>query len=296
MQLSVLIATRNNADSLARLLSALQLCVQPESWEAMIVDNGSTDQTAQVIENFRPRLPLQSLYVVEKGKSRALNAGLRKVHGEIILFTDDDVMPDKLWLVNHISAMRNYPEALMIGGRIKVEQKSMPSWVANSFNLSGMLVSEHNPGGHATPYLPNRYPYGPNMSVRRSILADVDRPWPEHLGPGTVMPVGDETGFVRKLGIPSHQRLYIQDCVVEHRPVLPSLFFIKAVRRCFIGGYVAGRYTVSEEGNANSLPVASLALSRFTACKSIRELCCVVSRAAGVGVGRLHGKVSPPVL
>lgn len=295
MQLSLLIATRNNADNLARLLSALQVCIQPETWEAVVVDNGSTDQTALVIERYRSALPLRSLYVAEKGKSRALNAGLGQITGEIVLFTDDDVVPDPNWLVNHVRAMESHPDALMIGGRISVSRDSIPAWVANSCNLSGILVSEHKPAVDAAYYLPNRYPYGPNMSVRRHIVAAVERPWPEHLGPGTDFPVGDETGFTRKLGVLSHQRLFIPECVVEHHPVIPDQFFIKAVRRCFIGGYVAGKYTCAEDGQVNQLPVRSLALSRLANCNSIREFCCVVSRAAGVGLGRLHGKLASPL-
>lgn len=294
MQLSLLIATRNNADNLARLLSALQAGLQPESWEAIVVDNGSTDHTSRVIKKFSSQLPLRSLYFADKGKSKALNAGLRQANGDVILFTDDDVVPDQYWLVNHVRAMASHPDAIMIGGRITVSQNSIPAWVANSYNLSGMLFSEHKPAEHAVRYMPNRYPYGPNMSVRKSKLIGVDRPWPEHLGPGTVLPVGDETGFARKLSVLSHQRLYIPDCVVEHRPVIPNQFFIKAVRRCFIGGYVAGRYTYDEDGEVNRQPVRSLAQSRLKACNSIREFCCVVSRAAGVGLGRFHGRFYPP--
>ena len=121
MQLSVILSTRNNAPALGRLLQALAQCDAPDSWECLIVDNGSTDATRQTIEHCMDKLPLHYLYQPLPGKSISLNLALREAQGEVILFTDDDVIPEPGWLLAHIRAMRDNPEVRLLGGRIRVD-------------------------------------------------------------------------------------------------------------------------------------------------------------------------------
>src|SRR5579864_2342209 len=109
--LSVLMATYNRAAKLAVVLDAyLRLDPLPGGWQLFIVDNGSTDETQQVVASFRERLPLTYLFEPQRGKNFALNFALPKVQGDLIVFTDDDAMPESDWLTQLRSAADAHPQ------------------------------------------------------------------------------------------------------------------------------------------------------------------------------------------
>src|SRR5260370_10532419 len=98
--LTVLLATRNRAAILRKILEAFCLLRQPLSgWKLVIADNGSTDQTAAVLASFADRLPLRTVSEPTAGKNSALNACLGLVEGDRTVFTDDHVFPHPEWLV-----------------------------------------------------------------------------------------------------------------------------------------------------------------------------------------------------
>ena len=72
--LSVLIATRDRAGSLARTLDSLVAQeISGLDWELLVVDNGSSDETPAVLARFAKTLPLFALAELRPGKNRALN-------------------------------------------------------------------------------------------------------------------------------------------------------------------------------------------------------------------------------
>lgn len=124
MKLSVVVATRNRSANLADLLGSLlnSDCPPGLEWDAWIVDNNSTDDTRRVIEEFSRRAPDRIHYLFEagRGKSKALNCGIRSSAGEIVVFTDDDCIPDKHWLTNIARAFAVRSEVGILGGRIEL--------------------------------------------------------------------------------------------------------------------------------------------------------------------------------
>lgn len=291
MQLSVILSTRNNACMLGGFLQALCECDMPESWEVIIVDNASEDETPDVISSFGSKLPMKYCYQPFPGKSISLNMGLSESGGDIVLFTDDDVIPDKHWLINHIRVMETNPEINIVGGRILVDREIMPSWLARSYNLRGILVTEHDKGGEPSLYPDGDYPFGPNMSVRKSRLEGKKNPWPENIGPGTDIPVGDESAFCRVISEPSDRdRLYSPTCIVRHRPRIGGNFFLQAVRRCFLGGYTAAILFpgIQRPENKTAGTLIKYTGWRLFKLRSLQELVCVGSRALGYAWGRIR--------
>ena len=63
-------------------------------WELLIVDNGSTDHTSNIVTSFEDRLPVKRLWQPEPGLSNARNFGIRHAAGKYIIWTDDDVLLD----------------------------------------------------------------------------------------------------------------------------------------------------------------------------------------------------------
>src|ERR1035441_3414240 len=99
--ISIIICTRNRAENLRTSIWNIGKLFVPEGWavELLVVDNGSTDHTPAVIQEFQLN-NMNLLHVSEPrtGVSRARNTGLAAAQGEVILFTDDDLSPDRDWL------------------------------------------------------------------------------------------------------------------------------------------------------------------------------------------------------
>src|SRR6516225_3335297 len=98
--LSVIMATRNRARILRDVLEAFCRLQQPSTaWQLIIVDNGSTDDTPQVIASFANRLPLQTVHERELGQTRARNRGLGLGEGNLEVFKDGELFPLIGWVV-----------------------------------------------------------------------------------------------------------------------------------------------------------------------------------------------------
>jgi glycosyltransferase involved in cell wall biosynthesis len=109
--ISVIVPTFNRASSLQRLMASFDalLCPNSISAEFLIVDNGSTDDTASVLAQATgecTRFSLKVLRESRQGKSNALNRGLSCAQGKILLIVDDDVVVDPQWLVKHAESYR----------------------------------------------------------------------------------------------------------------------------------------------------------------------------------------------
>ena len=104
MDISVVLATYNRASSLQVTLESLLALVSPAglSWELLVVDNNSTDLTRLNVEKFAAiaKFPVRYVFERKQGRSAALNTGIVDARGEIVAFTDDDVILHRDWLVN----------------------------------------------------------------------------------------------------------------------------------------------------------------------------------------------------
>jgi len=107
VDVSVIVPTFNRASSVQRLLASLNACVNTITAELLIVDNGSTDDTASVLAQATRECTKFSLRILREerqGKSNALNRGLRSAQGKIFLIVDDDVVVHPQCLIQHVKS------------------------------------------------------------------------------------------------------------------------------------------------------------------------------------------------
>jgi len=94
---SVIVCTCNGRDRIGGCLTAVGKLVSADGFETIVVDNGSTDGTADFVRENFPWVKLLQLDAC--GLSAARNAGAEVASGEILAFTDDDCAADREWLV-----------------------------------------------------------------------------------------------------------------------------------------------------------------------------------------------------
>ena len=111
-KVSILIPTHNRAASLKRLLDSLEASAGLEETplEIIVVNNHSTDATSQLLMGALAedrKFPILVLDEFKHGKSWALNLGLGRVTGSLVLLLDDDVSVDRFCVAEHVAAYKN---------------------------------------------------------------------------------------------------------------------------------------------------------------------------------------------
>jgi len=121
VKLSVVIPTYNRCDLLGRTLAGfLDQTAPPDEYEIVVVDDGSTDGTAEVVSHLIAQLPapasrLRCFRQGNAGPAAARNRGVKEAKGEIILFTGDDCLPDRKLIAEHLRVHRKEGEVGVVG-------------------------------------------------------------------------------------------------------------------------------------------------------------------------------------
>jgi GT2 family glycosyltransferase len=122
---SVLLPTLNAGDTLEPQLEALIRQTYEGRWELLIGDNGSTDNTLDVVHAFEDRIPeLRILDVPERGKANALNACLAEARGDLLVCCDADDIVALEWMEALVEAAR---DCELVGGFCEVSRLNDPT-------------------------------------------------------------------------------------------------------------------------------------------------------------------------
>jgi glycosyltransferase involved in cell wall biosynthesis len=215
--ITVLIATRNGANTLPATLDAYcRLKAQDYAWKMVVVDNASTDATPAILETYARRLPLRSIRTEKRGKNVALNLALDELEDcALVVFSDDDIVPEPDWLNAIVGAAAQHPEFDVFGGRIvPVWPDSTPDWIFRLVDL-GTVYAFTPPDLGSGPVAATKV-WGGNMAIRSHVFAAGYR-FDETVGPNRGQYVmGSEVEFTRRLERTGHRAWFIEDAVVGH--------------------------------------------------------------------------------
>jgi glycosyltransferase involved in cell wall biosynthesis len=160
--LSVIICTRSRPLSLRRTLESL-LAQEALSgaWEIVVVDNGATDATPDVIRSFATRGPVRYAKEPVQGLGRARNRGIAEAHGSLLAFTDDDVVVHPDWARRIVERFAAEPGVAAVFGYVYADPG-----VPSMFSLNTRRHASYIEGKHRVFESTG----GNNMAYRRSVV------------------------------------------------------------------------------------------------------------------------------
>ncbi len=167
---SIIIPSFNRADELMELLNSLQeLRFPPVQFEVIVSDDGSVDNTEELIKEKIPRSKFELIYITQKnqGPGAARNAGMQKARGDFFIFVDSDVTMPTIWLTN-IDKMISEENADAFGGPDTYRDDFPALLKAINYSMTSFITTGGLRGKKGKK-LAKFYPRSFNMGLSRTL-------------------------------------------------------------------------------------------------------------------------------
>lgn len=218
MDASIIVCTYNRAESLRDTLGALksQQTVTGREWEVIVVDNNSKDDTRQVIAEFQREWPLLRYeFEGEQGLSHARNHGIDAAHGNALLFTDDDVLPEPDWMETTLAGLEQH-HADACGGYIApIWEVPPPDWLTERFY--GFLAVRTDRSDDYDITSPSQAPFGANMAFRRNVFEKVGGFDTSRGRKGNVLASGEDGELFERILAAGFKAVFLGQSRVHHK-------------------------------------------------------------------------------
>jgi O-antigen biosynthesis protein len=224
-QISLLIPSRDRADRLAKCLASIEASSYPlDRLEVVVVDNApSTDATASFVGAYSGPLDVRYVREDQPGSASARNAGLRTIASDIVVFTDDDVVVDRHWLIEIVRGFSAAADVACVTGLLlpleleTAAQVWFEQWggFSRGFDQRIYDLAEHRPDEPLYPYAAGRFGTGNNMAFRRSVLEAIGAFDPA-LGNGTPALGGVDSEVLLRTILRGHRLVYQPAALVHH--------------------------------------------------------------------------------
>lgn len=218
---SIIIPTFNRAQYIELTINSfLHQNYDKEKIELLICDNHSTDQTKAVIENIirnNPKRKIKYLYEERQGVHYARNKAALEASGEILYFTDDDMIADADMLNNLLDIFQKYPQVAVATGRVIPKwEKEPPAWVSKYLNNQWLSLIDRDMEVCITDY--DLGVYSCHEAVKKRVFMQTGGFHPENTAGEWI---GDgETGLNQEIQNMDHQFAYIGSAITEH--IIPT--------------------------------------------------------------------------
>ncbi|NER29288.1 MAG: glycosyltransferase family 2 protein [Symploca sp. SIO1C4] len=190
---TVAIPTYNGESRLPKVLDKLRSQVNTESfsWEIIVVDNNSKDNTAKVVEEYQANwpdvYPLKYCQETQQGLAFARQRAIDEAQGDFVGFVDDDLLLAPEWVAAAYSFGKEYPQAGAYGGQVHGEFEVQPP---ENFNRIKSFLAIRERGSKPHLYQPEKLsmPPGGGLVVRKQA-------WCEHV-PRNLTLIGRVNGIM----------------------------------------------------------------------------------------------------
>lgn len=218
---SILFATYRRGEILRITLdSFLKLSPCAFDYEIVVIDNACEQQTKELVLSYQNVMPIHYLQEPSPGKNSALITGLKRARGDILIFTDDDVIVEPDWLIKFYEGIERLPAFDLFGGKILphlaegVSDDKGLLQRPGSFIKSAYVIADWD-----IPEGPIKvgHIWGPNMAVRRRVF-DSGITFDPKIGPnGSNYIMGSESDFLNRAAAQGFSGAYIPTACVKHQ-------------------------------------------------------------------------------
>ena len=177
--ISLIIPTRNRADLLQLALQSLQFqTLSTDSFKVLVIDNGSTDNTKQVVAKLQQQLGnVRYFFDPTPGLHVGRHLGIKMAKSEILVYADDDIKAFPTWLEGISEAFQDKNVALVGGKNMPKFESEPPDWLldmwtqnGNAHRILGYLSILDL--GEKTKEISPQHVFGCNFSIRKSVLLE----------------------------------------------------------------------------------------------------------------------------
>ncbi len=264
-QIAAIICTHNRDHYLGDAIDSL-LAQEGVNYEILVVDNGSTDDTKQVVESRLSYPHLNYVYEPILGLSVARNRGAKETRAPILAYLDDDAIASPQWLRVLVDAYEQNEKLAIAGGKVTLiwpDNMTPPAWISGdlagglgAYDLGETVVSITNP---------QLTPRGLNYSMRRSFLEQIGG-FDASLGRVGKKLLSNEELFVTELALNQGWEVaYLPDALVAHNVAPERLNRSWFLRRSWWQGVsecyreeIAGRTGVNQLGRGGERLIRGL--------------------------------------
>ena len=175
--LTVVISTYNGAARIGAVLDCLRNQINTDGikWEAIVVDNNSSDDTPSVVRQHQATWPdsssLRYEFEPQQGAGFARHCGAKVASGSLIGYLDDDNLPYEDWIYEACKFAAQHPKAGAFGSRVYGKFSQPPP---ENFSRIGAFLALTDRGSKPIPYKPEAkiLPPGAGLVVRRQAWLD----------------------------------------------------------------------------------------------------------------------------
>lgn len=237
---SVVVATRDRPSLLRECLESLYADNSAASREVIVVDNGSSEETAELVSTFQRRTQLDVRCVREQqiGLSHAKNRGVAEANGPLIIFLDDDMAVENGWVDALLGPLAD-PQVVAVTGRV------LPRWLATPpdwmWGPHARMLTSKDFGDRNRRLAPDEFPLGGNSAMRAELLRAFAPAFDPTLGHrGALVIGGEDVGVAHRLREYGHL-VYAATAVAHHAIPAERATWGWVRRRHFQGGFGEAR-------------------------------------------------------
>ena len=255
------------------LESLTQQTLPADVFEVLVIDNGSTDTTAEVVARYGQRMPnLRYFFEPEPGLHVGRHKGMLEAQGDILVFADDDIEGFPSWLAS-IEEGFSAPDVVMVGGNnLPMFLAPPPTWllamwqktgVAGVKSISALSVIEFP---SAQREVSPMHIWGCNFAIRKAVLLAAGGFHPDGMPKELIRFRGDGETHVSQFVAQSGMKCLFHPGATVHHKVTPERMTFAYFRQRGFNQGVSDSYTaLRNAGNSSHVAPASAGLLRRTA-------------------------------
>jgi glycosyltransferase involved in cell wall biosynthesis len=221
LDVSIIFATYKRGEILSRTLeSFLSLKTESINYEIVVVDNACEIAAKTRVDSYSDKLPILYLQEPTPGKNSALITGIKVSKGNILIFTDDDIIAHPDWLYEMMAGIRRHSDCHLFGGKILPDYPKDYEKLTKNIDLThwfiptAFVIADWDQGEGV---IQAGRIWGPNMAVKRAVF-ESGISFNPNIGPnGKDYVMGSETEFLKRASAVGYKPCYLPKAVVLHQ-------------------------------------------------------------------------------